>query len=112
MINGNVLRGTDGSTIAQPPISISKRTHVCTGPVNVIQAGSFAGREQQHRGLSGRHRQDHVPQLEFNVGLRYEKAKGTFRAEHLFDRGRPDPRAYTRGLNQVSARRCSPIASA
>ncbi|MFA6117870.1 MAG: TonB-dependent receptor [Sphingomonas sp.] len=101
MINGNVLRGTDGSTIAQPPISISNPNTVYTGPVNFIQAGHSQG-ESSNIAAYLFDTVKIVPQLEFNVGLRYEKAKGTFRADTYSIVVGPTLGAYTRGLNQVS----------
>jgi len=43
-----------------------------------------------------------VPQLEFNAGLRYEKAKGKFRADTYSVVVGPTLGAYTRGLDQFS----------
>jgi catecholate siderophore receptor len=101
LLSGNLLRTADGSTVAQPPIKLSDPNTVYTGPVNFIRSGYSQG----HTTNAAVYLFDTVkivPQLEFNVGLRYEKAKGTFRADTYSVAVGPTLGAYTRGLDQVS----------
>ena len=101
LVNGNVLRNADGSLTPQPPISMSNPNTVYTGPLNFIQAG-YAQGETSNAAVYLFDTVKIVPQLEFNFGLRYEKAKGIFRADTYSIVVGPTLGAYTRGLNQVS----------
>ncbi len=101
--SGNVLRTPAGGTGAQPPISISDPNTVYTGPVNFIRSGLSYG----HSSDIAAYLFDTVkivPQLEFNFGLRYEKAKATFRADTFTTTGTPTVPlgTRTRGADQHS----------
>jgi len=101
LVNGNVLRGADGSTIPQPPIGIANPNTNYTGPVNFIQAGRSEGESTNVAGYAF----DTiaiVPQLELNVGVRYEHAKADFRASTFSTVVGPTLGAFTRGADQSS----------
>ncbi len=99
LLSGNLLRTADGSTVAQPPISLSNPNTVYTGPVNFIRVGLFPGSTTTNAAVYLFDTVKVVPQLEFNVGLRYEKAKGTFRADTYSIAVGPTLGAYTRGAD-------------
>jgi catecholate siderophore receptor len=101
IVTGNVLRTASGATVTPPPISIADPDTTYTGPVNLI----VSGRSQGTTSNAAAYLFDTVkivPQLEVNVGLRYEHAKGRFRADTFSTAVGPTLGAYTRGLDQVS----------
>ncbi|QNQ08683.1 TonB-dependent receptor [Sphingomonas alpina] len=101
LVSGNVLRTANGSTVAQPPISLTNPNTNYTGAVNFIQAG-YAQGDSSNVAVYGFDTIKIVPQLELNLGARYEKAKGRFRADTYSVVVGPTLGAYTRGLNQQS----------
>jgi catecholate siderophore receptor len=97
--NGNLLRTADGTTVAQPPLSITNPNTVYTGAVNFIGSGRSQGTTTN----AATYLFDTVkilPQLEANVGLRYEWAKGRFRADTFSTVVGSTLGAYTRGADQ------------
>jgi catecholate siderophore receptor len=99
LVSGNVLRTANGTTVAQPPIAITNPNTNYTGALNFIEAG----RSQSETSNAAAYLFDTVkilPQLEANVGLRYEHAKGRFRADTFSTVVGPTLGAYTRGPDQ------------
>ncbi|MEG3164672.1 TonB-dependent receptor [Sphingomonas sp. PB2P19] len=101
IVTGNLLRNADGTTAAQPPISLADPDTRYTGPINFIPAG----RSQGSTTNAAAYLFDTVkivPQLEVNVGLRYEHAKGRFRADTFSVVPGATLGDYTRGLDQTN----------
>jgi catecholate siderophore receptor len=99
--SGNVLRTANGTTVAQPPISLTGPNTTYTGAVNFIRAGRSQG-TSSNKAVYLFDTIKILPQLEFNAGLRYENAKAKFRADTYSTVVGPTLGAYTRGLDQFS----------
>ncbi|MFC3581211.1 TonB-dependent receptor [Sphingomonas hylomeconis] len=104
IVSGNVLRTASGVVVAQPNIDLFNPNTTYTGALNFIQASRAQGVSTN----AAAYLFDTikiVPQLEANVGLRYEHAKATFRTDTYSTAtaaGSPALGTYTRGLNQSS----------
>ncbi len=101
IVTGNLLRTATGVTVLPSPISLADPDSTYQGPVNFIGSG----RSQGTTSNAAAYLFDTVrivPQLELNVGLRYERAKGRFRADTFSTVVGPTLGDYTRGLSQVS----------
>ncbi len=101
LINGANLRNADGSTVVQPAISLTNPNTAYTGPVNFIRSGRSQGNSSNVAAYFFDTLKV-VPQLELSVGLRYEQAKGRFRADTFSTTVGTTLGAYTRGLDQTS----------
>lgn len=102
LVSGNVLRTANGTVVPQPPISLANPDTVYTGAVNFIQSGFSSGESSNVAGYLF-DTVKIVPQLEFNAGLRYEKAKATFRANTYSTVVGPTLGTVTPGQNQHSS---------
>ncbi|MEN2786707.1 TonB-dependent receptor [Sphingomonas qilianensis] len=100
LVSGNLLRNPDGSTVAQPNINLFDPNTTYTGPVNFIQASRAQG-DSTNAAVYLFDTVKIVPQLEANVGLRYEHAKATFRTDS-YATAAATLGAYTRGADQSS----------
>ncbi len=101
IVSGQLLRTAAGDVVPQAPISITDPNTTWTGPVNFIRSG----RSQGTTSNAAVYLFDTValiPQLEANVGLRYEHAKGQFRADTYSTTVGTTLGAYTRGPTQTS----------
>jgi catecholate siderophore receptor len=99
LLSGNLLRTADGTTVAQPPLSITNPNTNYAGAVNFIPSGRSEGTTTN----AAAYLFDTVkilPQLEANVGLRYEWAKGQFRADTFSTVVGATLGAYARGADQ------------
>lgn len=101
IVTGNTLRTATGATVAQPPINLANPNTDYTGPFNFIEAGRSQG-TTSNAAVYAFDTIKVIPQIEVNFGLRYEHAKGTFRADTFSVAVGPTLGAYTRGLNQTS----------
>jgi catecholate siderophore receptor len=84
-----------------PDISLSNPNTVWTGPVNKVLTGTSYG--DSHTAAVYAFDTLELGMFELNAGLRYENAKGTFRADTITAAGTNGPfTVYTRGVDQVS----------
>ncbi len=102
LVSGNILRTATGATAPQPPLSLTTNNTIYTGPINFIQAGFSRGDTSNVAGYLF-DTVKIVPHLEFNLGLRYEKAKGKFRADTFNVTPGPSLGVVTTGLVQRSS---------
>ncbi len=102
LVSGNVLRTPTGVTVAQPPISLTAPNTLYVGALNFIQSG-FSEGESSNVAAYAFDTVKIVPQLEFNAGVRYEKARATFRADSYSVVVGPTLGAITAGLDQRSS---------
>jgi catecholate siderophore receptor len=103
IVTGNTLRTADGTTVAQQPINLANPNTDYTGAFNFIESGRSQG-TTSNAAVYAFDTIKIIPQIEANFGLRYEHAKGTFRAD-TFSTAVTIPATlgtYTRGLNQTS----------
>ena len=103
IVTGNTLRTADGTTVAQQPINLANPNTDYTGAFNFIESGRSQG-TTSNAAVYAFDTIKIIPQIEANFGLRYEHAKGTFRAD-TFSTAVTVPATlgtYTRGLNQTS----------
>lgn len=100
IVTGNTLRTTAGATVAQSPIALANPNTDYTGPFNFIQAGRSQG-STSNAAVYAFDTIKVIPQIEANFGLRYEHAKGVFRAD-TFSVVPETLGTFTRGLNQTS----------
>ena len=103
IVTGNTLRTANGATVAQPPINLANPNTDYTGAFNFIESGRSQG-TTSNAAVYAFDTIKIIPQIEANFGLRYEHAKGTFRAD-TFSTAVTVPATlgtYTRGLNQTS----------
>lgn len=103
IVTGNTLRSATGATIAQTPINLANPNTDYTGAFNFIESGRSQG-TTSNAAVYAFDTIKIIPQIEANFGLRYEHAKGTFRAD-TFSTAVTVPATlgtYTRGLNQTS----------
>jgi catecholate siderophore receptor len=101
IVTANTLRTATGATVAQPPINLANPNTNYTGAFNFIEAGRSQG-TTSNAAVYAFDTIKVIPQIEVNFGLRYEHAKGTFRADTFSVAVGPTLGAYTRGLNQTS----------
>ncbi len=101
IVTGNTLRTATGATVAQPPINLANPNTDYTGPFNFIQAGRSQG-TTSNAAVYAFDTIKVIPQIEVNFGLRYEHAKGRFRADTFSVVPDATLGTYTRGLNQTS----------
>ncbi|MBE2991719.1 TonB-dependent receptor [Sphingomonas sp. CFBP 13603] len=101
IVTGNTLRTATGATVAQPPINLANPNTDYTGASNFIQAGRSQG-TTSNAAVYAFDTIKVIPQIEVNFGLRYEHAKGTFRADTFSVVPDATLGNYTRGLNQTS----------
>ncbi len=101
IVTGNTLRTANGATVAQPPINLANPNTDYTGAFNFIQAGRSQG-TTSNAAVYAFDTIKVIPQIEVNFGLRYEHAKGTFRADTFSVVPDATLGTYTRGLNQTS----------
>ncbi len=101
IVTGNTLRTSTGATVAQPPINLANPNTDYTGAFNFIQAGRSQG-TTSNAAVYAFDTIKVIPQIEVNFGLRYEHAKGTFRADTFSVVPDATLGTYTRGLNQTS----------
>ena len=103
IVTGNTLRTANGATVAQPPINLANPNTDYTGAFNFIESGRSQG-TTSNAAVYAFDTIKIIPQIEANFGLRYEHAKGTFRAD-TFSTAVTVPATlgtYTRGLDQTS----------
>jgi catecholate siderophore receptor len=103
IVSGNTLRNADGTTVPQVPINLANPNTNYTGAFNFIKSGNSEG-DTTNAAVYAFDTIKVIPQIEVNFGVRYEHAKGTFRAD-TFATAVTTPAtlgAYTRGLNQTS----------
>ncbi len=101
IVTGNTLRTATGATVAQPPINLANPNTDYTGAFNFIQAGRSQG-TTSNAAVYAFDTIKVIPQIEVNFGLRYEHAKGRFRADTFSVVPDATLGTYTRGLNQTS----------
>ncbi len=101
LFTGNTLRTAVGVTVLQSPISLADPDTTYTGPFNFIPSGRSQGITTNAAGYLF-DTVKIVPQLEVNVGLRYEHAEGRFRADTFSTVVGLTRGDYTRGASQVS----------
>ncbi len=101
IVTGNTLRTATGATVAQLPINLANPNTDYTGAFNFIQAGRSQG-TTSNAAVYAFDTIKVIPQIEVNFGLRYEHAKGTFRADTFSVVPDATLGTYTRGLNQTS----------
>ncbi|MBD8619280.1 TonB-dependent receptor [Sphingomonas sp. CFBP 13728] len=101
IVTGNTLRTATGATVAQPPINLANPNTDYSGAFNLIQAGRSQG-TTSNAAVYAFDTIKVIPQIEVNFGLRYEHAKGTFRADTFSVVPDATLGTYTRGLNQTS----------
>jgi catecholate siderophore receptor len=101
IVTGNTLRTATGATVAQPPINLANPNTDYTGPFNFVQAGRSQG-TTSNAAVYAFDTIKVIPQIEVNFGLRYEHAKGRFRADTFSVVPDATLGNYTRGLNQTS----------
>jgi catecholate siderophore receptor len=104
LVSGNLLRNANGTTVPQPNIDLFNPDTNYTGAVNFIKASRAQG-DSSNVAAYLFDTVKIVPQLEANVGLRYEKAKARFRTDTYSTAtaaGSPALGTYSRGLNQYS----------
>ncbi|MGC5795926.1 TonB-dependent receptor [Sphingomonas sp. NFX23] len=101
IVTGNTLRTTTGATVVQPPINLANPNTDYTGPFNFIQAGRSQG-TTSNAAVYAFDTIKVIPQIEVNFGLRYEHAKGRFRADTFSVVPDATLGTYARGLNQTS----------
>ena len=99
IVSGNLLRTATGITVQPLPISISNPVTTYTGPVNFIPSGRSQG-TTSNAAVYLFDTVKIVPRIEANFGLRYEWAKGRFRADTFSTVVGPTLGAYTRGADQ------------
>ncbi|PTQ13578.1 TonB-dependent siderophore receptor [Sphingomonas oleivorans] len=100
LVQGNLLRNADGTTLAETPISIANPVTTYTGPVNFIRSGRSVG-TSENAAIYLFDTSKIVEQLELNFGLRYEHVKAVFRPD-TYSTAPATLGAYTRGLEQRS----------
>ena len=97
LVTGSLPRNADGTTPAFAPISLSNPDTVYTGPINFI----LSGRSKAENRNIAVYAFDtlELGRFELNGGIRYEKAKGTFRAD-TFSTTAATLGAFTPGADQ------------
>ncbi|MBU3078297.1 TonB-dependent receptor [Sphingomonas quercus] len=101
MDTGNLLRNADGSTVAQSPINIANPNTVYAGPINYIRS-SMAHGHTTNKAVYAFDTIALIPQVELNLGARYENNKATFRSDTFNTTVGANLGAFTRGADQVS----------
>ncbi len=82
LTQGNVLRNPDGTTPALPPINISDPDTIYAGPVNFIPSSIQSG-EVSNKAAYLFDTIKLSEKFELNGGVRYERNKGSFRADTI-----------------------------
>ncbi|MEG3089677.1 TonB-dependent receptor [Sphingomonas sp. PB4P5] len=98
---GNLLRTATGVSVVAAPINIGDADTTYSGPVNFIRSGQSQG-DSSNIAAYLFDTIKIVPQLEASVGLRYEHAKGRFRADTYATTVGATLGTYTRGSDQFS----------
>jgi catecholate siderophore receptor len=101
IVSGNTLRTATGATVVQSPINLTNPNTDYTGAFNFIESGWSQG-STSNAAAYAFDTIKVIPQIEVNFGLRYEHAKGRFRADTFSVVPDATLGAYTRGLNQTS----------
>ena len=103
IVTGNTLRTATGVTVVQSPIELANPNTNYSDAFNFIESGRSQG-STSNAAVYAFDTIKVIPQIEVNFGLRYEHAKGTFRAD-TFSTAVTTPATlgtYARGLNQTS----------